>query len=408
VHPGAERVWLPVGLPANPKAAAIDVRDRALRIDDPSLQRSVIGLETAANVTEFWSALRGFIGTALPDHHSATLFLDAQEKVPGALTLHSQPSLRPVEWWRARAKLTPTHAYLNDHPGIKLYNLEQMLPADPRARRRTDFYRHVLRPEGFDKLVGLTTWERGERKSILVLRRAFAHAEFTRGEMNLLLDLHPVFDRNLRRIEKQEEERVCRSTLQQFINLLPQGVLLVNAKRELVFANPEAFETCAMWNLGSAVARRMNSRAVFAIPPAFLEAYDELLAAHYASALTPNGSPSGLRRKLAHPQEAGLRADLSLVAMDDPLLTRPYLFAQLLNHTALSAPTAAAQDRQLAVLGQLTPREREVALLVREGLSNDEIAARLHKGVGTIKNQLQSIFVKLAVNSRAKLVARLG
>jgi DNA-binding NarL/FixJ family response regulator len=59
-------------------------------------------------------------------------------------------------------------------------------------------------------------------------------------------------------------------------------------------------------------------------------------------------------------------------------------------------------------LGQLTPREREVALLVREGLSNEEIAGRLHKGVGTIKNQLQSIFVKLAVNSRAKLVARLG
>ena len=75
---------------------------------------------------------------------------------------------------------------------------------------------------------------------------------------------------------------------------------------------------------------------------------------------------------------------------------------------AAAAKAQAAQDRRLAVLGQLTPREREVALLVREGLSNDEIAARLHKGVGTIKNQLQSIFVKLAVNSRAKLVARLG
>jgi DNA-binding CsgD family transcriptional regulator len=390
------------------KAAAIDVRDRTLRIDDPVLQRAVIGLETAANVTDFWTALRGFIGTALPDHHSATLFLDAQEKVPGALTLHSQPSRRPADWWRARAKLTPTHAYLNDHPGIKLYNLEQMLPAEPVARRRSDFYRHVLRPEGFDKLVGLTTWEKGERKSILVLRRAFAHAEFTRGEMNLLLDLHPIFDRNLRRIEKQEEERVCRSTLQQFINLLPQGVLLVNAKRELVFANPEAFETCAMWNLGSDVARRMNSRAVFSIPPLFLETYEALLAEHYALALTPGNSLGGLRRKLAHPEQPGLRADLSLVAMDDPLLTRPYLFAQLINHAALSAPTAAAQERQLAVLAQLTPREREVALLVREGLGNEEIATRLHKGVGTIKNQLQSIFAKLAVNSRAKLVARLG
>ena len=390
------------------KSAATEVRDRSLRIADPILQRAVIGLETAANLTDFWQALRGFINTALPDHHSATLFLDAQEKVPGALTLHSQPSRRPAEWWRARAKLTPTHAYLNDHPGIKLYNLEQMLPAENGARRRTDFYRHVLRPEGFDKLVGLTTWEKGERKSILVLRRAFAHAAFSRSEMNLLLDLHPIFDRNLRRIEKQEEERVCRSTLQQFINLLPQGVLLVNAKRELVFANPEAFETCAMWNLGPEVARRMNSRAVFSIPPVFLETYEALLAEHYALALSPSGGLGNLRRKLSHPTQPALRADLSLVAMDDPLLTRPYLFAQLINHAALNAPTAVAQDRQLAVLAQLTLREREVALLVREGLGNAEIAARLHKSVGTIKNQLQSIFAKLAVNRRAKLIARLG
>ena len=390
------------------KAVALDIRDRALGIDDPSLRPAVIGLETAANVTEFWSALREFIGVALPAHHSATLFLDAQEKIPGALTLHSQPSRRPAEWWRARAKLTPTHAYLNDHPGIKLYDLRAMLPAEPRAQRSSDYYRHVLRPEGFDKLVGLTTWEKGERKSILVLRRAFAHADFTRAETNLLLDLHPIFDRNLRRIEKQEEERVCRSTLQQFINLLPQGVLLVNAKREVVFANPEAFETCAVWNLGSAVAHRMNSRAVFAIPAVFLETYEELLAEHYALALTPGASRGGLRRKLAQPAEPGLRADLSLVTLDDPLLTRPYLFAQLINHAALGAPTGAAQERHLAVLAQLTPREREVALLVREGLGNEEIATRLHKGVGTIKNQLQSVFAKLGVNSRAKLIARLG
>jgi DNA-binding NarL/FixJ family response regulator len=152
----------------------------------------------------------------------------------------------------------------------------------------------------------------------------------------------------------------------------------------------------------------MNSRAVFAIPPVFLETYEELLAEHYAQVLAPGGAQGGLRRKLAHPDQPGLRADLNLVVMDDPLLTRPYLFAQLINHTALGTPSAEAQERQLTVLGQLTPRDREVALLVREGLSNEEIAGRLHKGVGTIKNQLQSIFVKLAVNSRAKLVARLG
>lgn len=392
-----------------PKSAPrVQATDRSMQITDPVLHRPLVELETAANVTAFWSALHGFISAAFPHHHSTTLFLDAKEKVPGALTLHSQPSRRSADWWRARAQLTPTHAYLNDHPGIKLYNLDDILPAEPQARRRSDFYRHVLRPEGFDKLLGLTTWEKGERKSIMVLRRAFSQPAFSRGEMNLLLDLHPIFDRTLRRIEKQEEERVCRSTLQQFINLLPQGVLLVNAKRELVFANPEAFEACARWNLGAEAARRMNSRAVFAIPPAFLVAYEGLLADHYAVALAPQSSgPGGLRRRLVHPEQPDLQADLSLVTMDDPLLARPYLFAQLINRTLLSAPAPEAGERQLAVLSKLTPREREVALLVRDGLGNEEIATRLHKSIGTIKNQLQSIFGKLDLTSRAKLISLL-
>jgi len=379
-----------------------------MQITDPILHRPLVDLETAANVTAFWTALHNFINTAFPYHHSTTLFLDAKEKVPGALTLHSHPSQRSADWWRARSQLTPTHSYLNDHPGIKLYNLDDILPAEAGARKRSDFYRHVLKPEGFDKLVGLTTWEKGERKSIMVLRRAFSQPAFTRGETNLLLDLHPIFDRSLRRIEKQEEERVCRNTLQQFINLLPQGVLLVNSKRELVFANPEAFDACAMWNLGRERARQMNSRAVFTIPTVFLEAYEELLAGHYAQALAPTGSLNSPRRSLLHPEQPDLQAELSLVTLDDPLLARPYLFAQLINRTLLSAPSAAAaQDRHFAVLARLSPREREVALLVREGLGNEEIATQLHKSIGTIKNQLQSIFGKLSIGHRAKLISML-
>jgi len=137
--------------------------------------------------------------------------------------------------------------------------------------RRSDFYRHVLMPEGWDKLLGLTLWEKGERKSILCLRRAFNQAPFGEGDKALLLDLHPVLDRNLRRLEKHEEEVIARNSLQQFINLLPQGILLVNARHELVFANHEAFEACAAWNHGAQAARQLNGRAVFAVPPAFLE-----------------------------------------------------------------------------------------------------------------------------------------
>lgn len=49
---------------------------------------------------------------------------------------------------------------------------------------------------------------------------------------------------------------------------------------------------------------------------------------------------------------------------------------------------------------QLTPREREVLQALAGGLSDKEIAEKLHVGVGTVRNHLVSIFGKLGVNSR--------
>ncbi|MBL9214771.1 MAG: helix-turn-helix transcriptional regulator [Opitutaceae bacterium] len=392
---------------AKPAPPAVEVADRALRLDDPALRRSLVDMQVAASVPELWKALHKLLQTAIPHHHSSTLFLDAKERNPGALTLHSHTSRRPADWWKARAKLSPTHAWLDAHPGVKLYSLDDIVP-DHVQLRRSDFYRHVLMPEGWDKLLGLTLWEQGERKSILCLRRAFNQAPFSEGDKALLLDLHPVLDRNLRRLEKHEEEVIARNSLQQFINLLPQGILLVNARHELVFANHEAFEACAAWNHGAQAARQLNGRAVFAVPPAFLEVYHELMGRHYAAALAdPEAHHVPERRQLTHPVLRHLQADLSLFSLDDPLLSRPYLFAQLVNREVLDAKAPGALDRQVTVLSRLTQREREVALLVRDGLSNEEIASRLHKGLGTVKNQIQSVFTKLEINSRAKLISLL-
>ena len=55
----------------------------------------------------------------------------------------------------------------------------------------------------------------------------------------------------------------------------------------------------------------------------------------------------------------------------------------------------------------LTPGERELASLVRAGLTNKEIAAELKKTEGSVKVQLSGIFQKLRVNSRAKLIVAL-
>ena len=57
---------------------------------------------------------------------------------------------------------------------------------------------------------------------------------------------------------------------------------------------------------------------------------------------------------------------------------------------------------------KLTDAEREVVALVIEGLSNAQVATRRKTAARTVANQLQSIFRKLGLASRAELIAKLA
>ena len=55
----------------------------------------------------------------------------------------------------------------------------------------------------------------------------------------------------------------------------------------------------------------------------------------------------------------------------------------------------------------LSPREYEIAQMIRRGLPNKTIAANLGISSWTVSTHLRRMFVKLGVNSRAALVARI-
>jgi DNA-binding NarL/FixJ family response regulator len=54
----------------------------------------------------------------------------------------------------------------------------------------------------------------------------------------------------------------------------------------------------------------------------------------------------------------------------------------------------------------LSPREREIALLVARGLSNKEVARELGLSDGTVKISLHGIFRKLGTKSRYSLIVQ--
>jgi NarL family two-component system response regulator LiaR len=55
-----------------------------------------------------------------------------------------------------------------------------------------------------------------------------------------------------------------------------------------------------------------------------------------------------------------------------------------------------------AVSAALSPREREVLLLIGEGLENREIAERLEIGEKTVKTHVSNLLAKLGVSDRTR------
>jgi DNA-binding NarL/FixJ family response regulator len=106
---------------------------------------------------------------------------------------------------------------------------------------------------------------------------------------------------------------------------------------------------------------------------------------------------SGFLVKDTDPPELlrGIRA----VAAGDALLS-PGVTRRLIGEFASRSRQASSPD----LLAPLTEREREVVALVGEGLSNDEIAARLVLSPATAKTHVSRAMIKLSARDRAQLV----
>ncbi|MFC8585400.1 response regulator [Streptomyces sp. NPDC057217] len=107
---------------------------------------------------------------------------------------------------------------------------------------------------------------------------------------------------------------------------------------------------------------------------------------------------SGFLLKDVTPEQ--LTAAVRTVRTGDALLA-PAITRRLVKRFAQQGGDSAALHRDLA---SLTPREREVLGLLARGLSNAELAARLHLAEATVKTHVARILAKLGLRDRAQAV----
>ncbi len=105
---------------------------------------------------------------------------------------------------------------------------------------------------------------------------------------------------------------------------------------------------------------------------------------------------SGFLLKETRP--AQLLEAIEVVASGEALL-HPRITRRLIERFAALPDVRPAQSDE-----GLTDRERDVLLAVAQGLSNQEIAARLHLGYGTVKTHVSHLLTKLDCRDRAQLV----
>ncbi len=102
-------------------------------------------------------------------------------------------------------------------------------------------------------------------------------------------------------------------------------------------------------------------------------------------------------------EPADLLQAVRVVARGDALLS-PSVTRRLITDLATRPERPPPSDRHRGPLNGLTEREREVLGLVAEGLSNDEIAARLFLSPLTSKTHVSRIMTKVNARDRAQLV----
>ncbi|MEM9158983.1 MAG: LuxR C-terminal-related transcriptional regulator [Verrucomicrobiota bacterium] len=379
----------------------------ALRVKDEDFDSGVLSLHAAIDRESLWHGVRDLL-ECVCDFKRVTLFL-GHLGMGDARVVYTNPEIpQSSDWFEERGKLNPFSPWIADHVGAPYYLFRDIV-GGAAAFRKSEFYERFAKAEGWDKGMSVMFWEGEEMRAMFSLYRAPKQKEFSDEEVKLILSVARHIDIAVARVQKIHRDQNFRNALQSFTRTLPAPLLLLDWKLKLVFANLAAYESAATWNFGEERARSYNPRECFRIPGPVLEAVNAMK--NRIQSIPPKELASKMPEAVVvdNASNAKLKAKVSPASFSQSSLARPgffVLFQEPFDLDEEMAPEVLAERKRRA-LQALTPAEREIVKHICKGERNAEIAESLNKSVLTVKTQVNSIFQKLGIKSRAQLVSRL-
>jgi DNA-binding CsgD family transcriptional regulator/PAS domain-containing protein len=259
---------------------------------------------------------------------------------------------------------------------------------DVRRVRRSEFYNDVVLPHRLlapihvmeDVAVGqlpasITVYYEDERA-------ASGHARERKEKLRLLV---PSFRAGIKAYTGFAYDRAAAAALAEATR---SGVLLCDTKGRVLYAN-SSFERLLLDDPEREGVRREISRVATGVATLMTRRTSASVTAHRATVSV---------------RTATAQYNISAVFMEDSWTGRGATVVVLVDPTG----TRGLDARELATHFHLTPREIEVAQLLRQGLSSKQIAGSLGLSINTARRHVERVLAKLDVHTRAAAAARLS
>lgn len=336
-----------------------------------------------------WKAIQRVVNASIPD---SVIGLTLQHN--SVFPLISKWT-RPIRdgWFNAE----PLQNYFRAHPRSRFVRITDLFPGQ-RTLRESDFYRKCMAPTGCEYAIGLLFWRGQILMGVIIVMRATKQGDLTEDQMDLLRSFHPQFQTALRRLRSLEHEHAARMAFEEFLGRMPLPTILLRWNLKTVYLNKAAREFCEIWKDGPEKARVL--KAIAPIPPEILDGCRVLKKRWELSSRGHEPRPLDREEVVRNQTWPQLRATVNLRQPGSTGLARPQFFIECEELTRFRRRAVP-----LPHLTRLTRREQQVARLVCEGQSNQEIADQAALSVAMVKKHLHAIFGKLEVTSRSRLMA---